>query len=69
MIKLIPKYYLLFRNTNILVYEKMVAHLLERPKRVAFVDEFGDRSLMESAGDQQNDVVDHVGITAREIIL
>ena len=79
--KVYTKRRLLFRNGNIFVSEsasfgikdgsaiKMVTHLLERPKRMAFVDELGDGSLMESAGDQQNDVVDHVGITARKITI
>ena len=37
-------------------------HLFKRSQRMTFRDEFGDRALMEGAGDQQNNVVNHVRI-------
>ena len=40
-------------------------HLFERTQGMAFGNELGDRSLMQSSRDQQDDVVDHVRIPGR----
>ncbi len=37
-------------------------HLLETSEGVAFWHKLGDRPLVEGAGDQQNDVVNHVAV-------
>ena len=37
-------------------------HLLEAAERVALRDQLGDRPLVQSSGDQQDDVVDHVAV-------
>lgn len=37
-------------------------HLLKTTQGVALRDKFGNRSLMQGAGDEQNNVVDHVAV-------
>ena len=37
-------------------------HLLEAAERVALGDQLRDRPLVQSSGDQQDDVVDHVAV-------
>lgn len=37
-------------------------HLLEAAQRVAFRHQLGDGPLVQRAGDQQDDVIDHVAV-------
>jgi len=40
-------------------------HLREAAKRVTFRHQFGNRSIVQRSGQQQDDIVNHITVTAR----